>query len=435
LRSDIESPVEPAEVELPEGRPRTTLDLAAAKLHTALQQRTGYVVVTAETSERAEALFSAVEPRLRTFRTVRASGHALDPEAIVRALWRDGDAPFPARLAMRALIDEARAAEQPIVVVITDADAADPARLERVRLTLEGAPDAGEIVHIALLGGPALIELLRRPETRAVALRIGATVQVPAVAADLGAALRTPVATPRRAGTLAIVALAAMAGVVGWAAWRRMTPTPLATTAAPVSPPPVPAVHTAPPPAAVIGPVATAAPEHRPERPTPEPPVTAHAEPTAPPSRDAAAAETTPPASRDVAAGTEPTPPVSRQATTPGQPTPSESPPATAAPVPAPSAESPAPATPPYARVYPSATASHARTGALQVGAFVNPATADALRARLAPRFPGVAVSPATRDGTTYHRVRVGGFASAQELDDVARALRAAGFTPVRVRE
>jgi cell division protein FtsN len=93
------------------------------------------------------------------------------------------------------------------------------------------------------------------------------------------------------------------------------------------------------------------------------------------------------------------------------------------------------PATAPYARVYPSGTASHATTGALQVGAFVNPATADALRARLAPRFPGVTVSPARRDGTTYHRVRVGGFASAQELEAGARALRAAGFTPVRVRE
>ena len=56
----------------------------------------------------AEALFAAVEPRLTTFRTVRASGRTLDPEAIVRTLWREGEPPFPARLAMRTLLDEAR---------------------------------------------------------------------------------------------------------------------------------------------------------------------------------------------------------------------------------------------------------------------------------------------------------------------------------------
>jgi outer membrane biosynthesis protein TonB len=379
LRFDIESTGDPAEVALPAGRPRTTLDLAVAKLHTALQQRSGYVVVTAETGERAEALFTAVEPRLRTFRTVRVSGSDLDPEAIVRALWHEGEPPFPARLAMRTLIDEARAAAQPIVVAITDADTADPARLERVRLTLEGAPDASEIIHIALLGGPALIELLRRPDTRAVAMRIGATVQVPSVTTDIATAMRTPVER-RRGGMLAIVAVAAIAVGGIWLAWRS-------------NPPPASPVTTA--------------------KPAPPPPT------GAPP----------------VAAPLEAPPPPHEPAQVEASPVPAPSAPPMAAPVPAPSNEqapaivsvSPTPAA--------TASAAPAVVGALQVGAFVRSASADALRSRLAPRFPGVVVSPATRDGTTYYRVRIAGFANGEARDAAARALRASGYTPVRVRD
>jgi hypothetical protein len=383
LRSDVEPTTEPVEVELPEGRPRTTLDLAAAKLRTALQQRSGYVVVTAETSERAEALFSAVEPRLRTFRTIRVNGQALDPEAIVRALWRDGDVPFPARLAMRALIDEARAAAEPIVVVITDADTADPTRLERVRLTLEGAPDASEIVHIALLGGPALVELLRRPDARAVTMRIGATVQVPSVTADLATAVRTPIQQPRRMATLGIAALGTMTAIGAWLAWRAPAP-------APPSPAPVASV--------------------------------------------AARPDVTPPPAPAAAAPVESPAPQAHEAAADGQVTPASEPPV-AAPVPPPSKDEAPAIVPAPAVAAPAAAPPRAGVGALQVAAFVRAASADALRARLAPQFPSVVVSAATRDGTTYYRVRIAGFASAHDLDAAARALRASGYTSVRVRD
>jgi hypothetical protein len=428
LRSDVESSAKPVEVELPEGRPRTTLDLAAAKLHTALDQRSGYVVVTAETSARAEALFSAVEPRLRTFRTVRVSGQALDPEAIVRALWRDGDAPFPARLAMRTLIDEARAAAQPIVVAITDAETADPARLERVRLTLEGAPDASEIVHIALLGGPELIELLRRPDTRAVAMRIGATVQVPSVSADLGTAHRAPVEPSRRAAMVRIAAFVALTSVAAWLVWRSpatvppsVPTTPPVTAAPPVAAPSIAAV---PPvtaaPTIAAAPAAVAAPV--------EPPSRASGEAAGDEQQKAIAPRPTAPADQAVAA---PEPP-----TSPSPASPPASAPPVAAPVPAPSGEAAPTIAPAPSVATTSGTAvPRGAAGALQVGAFVRAASADALRARLASRFPAVAVSPATRDGTTYYRVRVTGFANAHERDAAERALRASGFSPVRVRD
>ena len=72
---------------------------------------------------------------------------------------------------------------------------------------------------------------------------------------------------------------------------------------------------------------------------------------------------------------------------------------------------------------------------ALQVGAFIRADGAEALRRKLAPQFPEVYVSPAARGGTTFHRVRVGGFRSRHDLDTAAAQLRTAGYTPIRVRE
>jgi cell division septation protein DedD len=376
LQSDTDVQAPSTDTALPDSRPRTTFDLAVAKLRTALQERSGYVVVTAEDADAAEALFATVEPRLTTFRTVRASGPALDPETVVRDLWQDGEAPFPPRLAMRALLDEARAVAKPIVVAITQADAVDPTRLERVRLTLEGSPDAGEIVRIALLGGPRLIDLLRQPETRAVAMRIGASVAVPAAPADLPSTVIVPLqqARPRRLPMLAIggvVAVVAAAAIL----WPRRQP------ALRPAPPPAPAVVVA----TDVAPLA------------PAPPVPAPA-PADPPA-------VTP----------EPQPASIAKA------------PESRAPDPEPAA-APAPPTPEAAPALP-------RGAALQVGAFVRPEGAEALRKKLALQFPSVWISPAKQDGTTWHRVRVGGFRSTHDLDLAAAVLRTTGYKPLRVRE
>jgi hypothetical protein len=435
LQADIDSRAATADVELPEGRPRTPLDLAAAKLRTALQERSGYVIVTAESAAAAEALFTAVEPRLRTFRTVRSSGHGLDPEAIVRALWRDGEAPFPARLAMRALIEEARSVSQPIVVAITDADVADPACLERVRLTLEGAPDASEIVHIALLGGPGLIELLRRPETRAVAMRIGATVQVPTVTAELattaqraaGRRTRSALRPALVAGGLVVVGLVALLVVRSAPRIGGVAAPARPSVAAPVvSPPARPvAAPTHPPTAAPVAAPAPAAPVPAPVAAAPPVGVVTDTGPMAPepaveptPLGEADARSSNAPAQTDTAAPKE---------EAPDRP----SPPSDWEPLPPNHAPEETTATAP-----PAAAPSRAGRGtALQVAAFVHPEGAEALRARLAMQFRHVVVSPAKRGGTTYHRVRIDGFANAAALEAAERWLRAEGHAPARVPE
>jgi cell division septation protein DedD len=373
LQPETDAPTASTDVALPDNRPRTTLDLAVAKLRTALQERSGYIVVTAESAAAAEALFATVEPRLATFRTVRTGGAGLDPEVVVRALWRDGEAPFPARLAMRTLLDEARVAAKPIVVAITGADAVDPTKLERVRLTLEGTPDAGEIVRIALLGGPGLIDLLRQPGARAVAMRIGASVAVPTTPSELPTAVIVPTKRTLRARRLPPTAIGLTVAAVALAvfAWSRRH------AAVPPPAPPVPAPVAANPPAVVreVEPAANA---------------------TTPPEPQAA--------------------PVTKEP---------EPPPADPEPAPAPLPE-PAPPTP---------EAAPPRGPALQVGAFVRAEGAEALRKKLAQQFPAVWVSPAKQDGTTFHRVRVGGFRSTHDLDLAAAVLRTNGYKPLRVRE
>jgi len=379
----------PTDAALPEGRPRTTLDLAEAKLRTALQERSGYVVVTADSAADAGALFTSVAPRLTTFRCVHASGRALDPEAIVRSLWSDGEAPFPARLAMRTLIDDARAACQPIVVAITEADTAEPAGLERVRLTLEGSPDAGEIVRIVLLGGPGLIDLIRRPEMRAVAMRIGASVSVPSATADVTTVMVPPKEGGRYVGPVLTGLVAVAAVLLAWTSWPvRETPEPAAIANAKVAP--VEAAPPAPPPAAppTLAPTQDAAPV------AVEPPVAARVEEPA------------------VAAATkEPEPML--PSTSPG-PAP-----------PAPEATSPPIETP----------TALPRGVAIQIGAFVREESAEVLRQKLASQFPTVYISPMKRDGATLHRVRVGGFRTEHDLGLAAAVLRTAGYPTIRVRE
>ncbi len=422
----------PVDVALPEDRPRTTIDLAVAKLLTALQERSGYVIVTAESPAASEALFATVEPRLTTFRTVRVAGGTLDPESVVRSLWREGEPPFPARLAMRTLLDEARAAGQPIVVAITGADAIDPARLERVRLTLEGTPDASEILRIALLGGPRLIELLRQPEARGIAMRIGASVAVPAAEATLPAAvIAEPTAEDvvRRGvasmvGTTAAVA-AVVVAIASWSFWPRAEPVDPPDT----SPPPV--VTQATGPLQPAAPVPPPAPQQEPAvAQAPEPPIAVAPEPPAAPASETPATLVTKPEPAAAPAAEAP----SAQAPAPEAPAPAKPDPTTPEPVATARVEA---GPPPTAREASAPKPVPAPRGAaLQVGAFVRADGAEAVRQKLASQFPSVYVSPAKRgDGTTFHRVRIGGFRSTHDLDLAAAVLRTAGYAPMRVRE
>jgi len=309
---------------------------AVGKLVAAVQTRPGHVIVIAEDAKAAAGLFTEAEARLATHRTVSVRGRALDGSAAVAALCADKEQSGSPRAAMQALIEEARAAALPVVVVVAEADAAGADRLERFRQAVECVSDAAEVVRMVLLGGPRLLDTIRRPEARLLATRVAAVVRVPVETV-------TPekeAAGGLRAGLAGLYTHAvALIGVVVLAAWM-LAPKILR---------PRDHVAGAPAPAALA-----AAPN------------------------------------------------------------------ATRPPVPAPAAAAPP---------------RPAHGPALQVGAFLSAASAEALRQQLAPRFGDAYVSNVDRDGATYHRVRFGGFTSEADLRAAETALREAGYAPLRARD
>lgn len=71
----------------------------------------------------------------------------------------------------------------------------------------------------------------------------------------------------------------------------------------------------------------------------------------------------------------------------------------------------------------------------LQAGSFKGGPDAEAMKARLALLGQRASVVAVTVNGATWHRVRVGPFSSARELDDARRALDANGIAAIALRE
>jgi type II secretory pathway predicted ATPase ExeA len=76
------------------------------------------------------------------------------------------------------LIDEARAAARPVVVVVADADLASAKRLESLRIQLDAAPGAIEVLRMVLIGCPVLTRILDLPSARGLRSRVGMQVRL-----------------------------------------------------------------------------------------------------------------------------------------------------------------------------------------------------------------------------------------------------------------
>ena len=70
----------------------------------------------------------------------------------------------------------------------------------------------------------------------------------------------------------------------------------------------------------------------------------------------------------------------------------------------------------------------------LQVGAFPNAADAEALKAKLALQGFVASVQPSNINGQTYHRVRLGPFTSATELETTRQRLAGAGIHAIALK-
>ena len=359
----------------PEGERRA--QSALARLATALGPRVGHVVVTAATAKDAEALLWRVETEMVAYRAFWVSGRTLDAAHLLRAFAADDPMAESLPAAVQTLLGKARSVGRPVVIVVTEADAAAAGELERLRLLVECTPDAPEVLRLVLLGGPALLEILRRPEVRALSTRITSVVatsdETVTTPLPLTAQMMTaPLDGPTRGGRpWRIVG----AGLLGSALAVSLIPLLMAAQGR-SRPDGVPAPTVAP--AEAPGDVA-----ERLEPPAPPPAAAVEPEPAPPPAAPATAAPATLP--------------------------------------------------PPRAIVH-SPPAAAPRLRSVQVGAFRDLARATILRNELAETFEWVMVTDVERDGITLHRVRIEGLASQAAVDAALTKLRRAGHHPILVR-
>ena len=381
---------------------------STSRLFAALQSRAGHALVIGDDPAAAEALFERVDAQLVCQRRVRLPGRRVDADAMIHALGADIRGPHRPRSGeaiLSMVATEARAAGLPILVVVTAAEDAGAAALQRLGTLIESVPDARAAVRLVLLGGPLLEDILAHPDAAELSARILTTVRAPARGDGRWV---FPLPIPRLDSAWrdtvqwVVAGLIAMLGVFlivsPWVGRDAGAPIGV-QTALPESEEDAPAEATA---------EGMTEPEDADE--TVEEHATAEAAPAAVAAPEPAAADEPPVA--DSAAAPE-RPPVA-------EPLPATAPPAT---------EVPRAATGRVRRPVPPIGRS------LQVGAFRDAANANALAAKLSELFPDVRVVTVMRGGTPLHCVRLGGFADEYALAARADQLRAAGYASIRAPE
>jgi hypothetical protein len=367
---------------------------AIARLAAALGPRSGHVVVTASSSEAAEALVWRVEAAIVSYRCGWLDGAALDAAHLLRAVGAEDAEPRALPATMQALLADAGAIGRPLVVIVRAADTATPSSLEELRLMLEGGAPTLETVRLVLLGGPGLLETLRQPMLRALASRVTSVITAPEDPLSTSLEVTSSVLSERARRTEArsrwphpwrIAGAGLLGALLAGAVFSLVLPT---------GAPPPPLIAAVP----TVAPVAPAPPLE----PAPSPPSVPSPTPiVAPVSPDPALHSQTRPAEM----------------------------PETVMPAPA-----PAPRPVPAAIVHPPAP-SRVRGRSVQVAAFRDPARATALRDELAKHFDWVMVTRVERDGVVWNRVRIEGLESAAAVDAALAALRRSGHQPIVVRD
>jgi cell division protein FtsN len=94
-----------------------------------------------------------------------------------------------------------------------------------------------------------------------------------------------------------------------------------------------------------------------------------------------------------------------------------------------------APATAPNAAAPSTGAASTAGRYILQTGSYPEPKAADEAKAKLALAGFVAQVQPVTINGKTWHRVRLGPYASASELESAKKSLSENGISAIALKE
>jgi len=157
-----------------------------ARIARALRVGSGHVVVIARDVERAENLVESAIVLAEPYRVLRVSattdGMAVLASDLLAFAAESGPDVRRARDKVSSpvggLMAEARAVGRPVVVVVADADLASIKRLESLRIQLDSAPGAIEIVRMILIGCPVLSRILDLPSARGLSSRVGLQVRV-----------------------------------------------------------------------------------------------------------------------------------------------------------------------------------------------------------------------------------------------------------------
>jgi hypothetical protein len=157
-----------------------------ARVSRALRVGSGHIVVTAADVERAETLVEAAIAAVEPYRVLWVSATTdgivtFAGDVLAFAAVGGVSAASPANKIVSpigGLIDEARGVGKPVVVVVADADLASVKRLESIRIQLDAAPGAIDVVRIVLVGCPVLSRILELPAARGLSSRVGMQVRL-----------------------------------------------------------------------------------------------------------------------------------------------------------------------------------------------------------------------------------------------------------------
>jgi len=161
------------------GHQGTTEKGDVLRLSRALQSGTGHVAVIAEDRAMARAQARGALVRVEAAAVIHVSAAGVEAAGASAEPGSEAKSPRArVRSLMGPLLEQARAVAKPAFIIVDDADAADGAELERMRISVECAPDAIKWLRIVLVGGEGLERSLNDPAASALASRLCARVRL-----------------------------------------------------------------------------------------------------------------------------------------------------------------------------------------------------------------------------------------------------------------
>lgn len=165
-------------------RMKPSVDVLEDRLRSACLDGSGHLMVTGSNRSEIHAILKRVLDTVAPLSAIRTLAVDPDPNAtvdrVISAFDPDArpDNYLDRKAALVELLARAEQARKSIFVVVDDADRATIEQLERLRASLEVAPEAIERLRLVLIGDTALPQKLSDPTARALRTRIATTVSM-----------------------------------------------------------------------------------------------------------------------------------------------------------------------------------------------------------------------------------------------------------------